>query len=97
MFAIDTAHFGVCLYIYIYIDIYIKIYWNIGKDIYKDLLFSEQSNSSGMVSVPPVFNTDTSISHNASNSSNRSTCASADLSLDTQLEEILNILEELQG
>ena len=82
---------------YIYIDIYIKIYWNIGRDIYKDQLFSEQSNSSGMVSAPPVFNTDKSISHNASNSSIRSTCASADLSLDTQDEETLNILEELQG
>ena len=82
---------------YIYIDIYIKIYWNIGRDIYKDQLFSEQSNSSGMVSAPPVFNTDKSISHNASNSSIRSTCASADLSLDTQDEEILNILEGLQG
>ena len=65
--------------------------------IYKDMLFSEQINSSGMVSAPPVLNTDTSTSHNASNSSIRSTCASADLSLDTQDEEILNILEGLQG
>ena len=65
--------------------------------IYKDLLFSEQSNSSGMVSAPPALNTETSASHNASNNSIRSTCASADLSLDTQDEEILNILEELQG
>ena len=63
----------------------------------EDLLFSEQINSSGMVSAPHVVNTDTSTSHNASNSSIRSTCASADLSLDTQNEEILNILEELQG
>ena len=65
--------------------------------IYKDLLFSEQINSSGMVSPPPVLNTDTSTSRNASNSSIRSTCASADLSLDIQDEEILNIFEELQG
>ena len=50
-----------------------------------------------MVSAPPVLNTDTSTSHNASNSSIRSTCASPDLSLDTQDEEILNILEGLQG
>ena len=64
--------------------------------IYKNLLFSEQINSSGMVSAPPVLNTDTSTSHNASNSSIRSTCASADLSLDTQDEEILNIPGELQ-
>ena len=65
--------------------------------IYKDLLFSEQINSSGMVSAPSVLNTDTSTSHNVSNSSIRSTWASADLSLDTQDEEILNIFEELQG
>ena len=65
--------------------------------IYKDLLFSEQISSSRMVSAPPVLNTDTSTSHNAHNSSIRSTCASADFSLDTQDEEILNILEELQG
>ena len=65
--------------------------------IYKDLLFSEQSNSLGMVLAPTLLNTDTSTSHNASNSSTRSTCASADLSLDTQDEEILNILEQLQG
>ena len=65
--------------------------------IYKDLLFSEQISSSRMVSAPPVLNTDTSTSHNAHNSSIRSTCASTDLSLDTQDQEILNILEELQG
>ena len=47
--------------------------------------------------LPPVLNTDASTSHNAHNSSIRSTCASADLSLDTQDEEIWNILEELQG
>ena len=55
-----------------------------------------------MFSAPPVLNTDTSTSHNASNSIMRSrcirsTCASADFSLDTQDEEMLNILEELQG
>ena len=66
------------------------------SEIHKDLLFSEQINSSGMFSTPPVLNTDTSTSHNVSNSSIRSTCASADLSLDTHDEEILNILEELQ-
>ena len=49
-----------------------------------------------MFSTPPVLNTDTSTSHNASNSSIRCTCASGDLSLDTHNEEILNILEELQ-
>ena len=49
-----------------------------------------------MVSAPPVLNTDTSTSHNASNSSIRSTYASADLSLDTQ-DESLNILEGLQS
>ena len=65
--------------------------------IYKDLLFSEQINFSGKVLAPPVLNTDTSASHNASSSSIRSTCASTDLTLDTQDEEILNILEELQG
>ena len=65
-------------------------------EIYKDLLFSEQINSSGMFSTSHVLNTDTSTSHNASNSSIRSTCASIDLSLDTHDEEILNILEELQ-
>ena len=43
-----------------------------------------------------VLNTDTSTSHNASNSSIRSTCASRNLSLDTNDEEIFNILEELQ-
>ena len=45
------------------------------SSIYKDLLFSEQSNSSGMVSAPSVLNTNTSTSHNASNSSIRSTFA----------------------
>ena len=65
-------------------------------EIYKDLLFSEQNNSSGMFSTSHVLNTDTSTSHNASNSSIRSTCASIDLSLDTHDEEILNIVEELQ-
>ena len=55
-----------------------------------------------MFSAPPVLNTDTSTSHNASNSIMRSrcirsTCVSADFSLDTQDEEMLNILEELQG
>ena len=64
-------------------------------EIYKDLFFSEQINSSGMFSTL-VPNTDTSTSHNASNSSIRTTCACADLSLDTRDEEILNILEELQ-
>ena len=66
------------------------------SEIYKDLLISEQINSSGMFSTPPVLNTDTSTSHNAGNSSIRSICASADLSLNTHDEEILNILEELQ-
>ena len=66
------------------------------SEIYKDLLLSEQINSSGIFSTPPVLNTDTSTSHNASNSSIRSTCASADLSLHTHDEEILNIHEELQ-
>ena len=60
------------------------------SEIYKDLLFSEQINSSGIFSTHLVLNTDTSTSHNASNS------ASADLSLDTHDEEIWNILEELQ-
>ena len=64
-------------------------------EIYKDLFFSEQIHSSGMFSTP-VPNTDTSTSHNASNSSIRTTCACADLSLDARDEEILNILEELQ-
>ena len=50
-----------------------------------------------MFSAPPVLNRDTSTSHNANNNSIRSTYASADLWLDTQDEEILNILEELQG
>ena len=55
-----------------------------------------------MFSAPPVLNTDTSTSHNASNSIMRSrcirsTCASADFSLDTQDEEMLNILEELKA
>ena len=63
----------------------------------KDLLFSAQINSSGMVSPRSVVNTDTSASHSASNSSIKSTCVSADLSFDTQDEEILNIREELQG
>ena len=49
-----------------------------------------------MFSTPTVFNTVTSTSHNASNSSNRSTCASGHLSLYTNDEEILNTLEELQ-
>ena len=64
-------------------------------EIYKDLLLSEQMNSLGMFSTPSVLNTDTSLSHNASNNSIRSMCASADLSLDTCDEEILNTLEEL--
>ena len=59
--------------------------------IYRDLLFSGEINSSGMFSAPPVRNTDTS----ASNSSRKGTCASADLSLYTHDEAILNILEEL--
>ena len=62
-------------------------------EIYKDLLISRQINSSGMLSTPPVRNTDTSTSHTASNSS---TCASTDLSLDTHDKEILSILEERQ-
>ena len=33
-------------------------------EIHKDLLFSEQINSSEMFSTPPVLNTDTSTSHN---------------------------------
>ena len=66
------------------------------SEIYQDLLLSEQINSSGMFSAPPVLNTDTSISYIASNSSIRSTYASANLSLDTHDEEVLNILEELQ-
>ena len=35
--------------------------------IYNDLLFSEQINSSGMVSAPLVLNTDITTSHNARN------------------------------
>ena len=66
------------------------------SEIYKDLLISEQINSSGMFSTPPVLNTGASTSHNASNSSIRSTCASTDLSLNAHNEKILNILEELQ-
>ena len=58
---------------------------------YKDLLFSGQITSSGMVSPRSVVNTDTFASHSASNSSIKSTCVSADLSFDTQDEEILNI------
>ena len=65
-------------------------------EVYKNLLISEQINSSGIFSTPPVLNTDTSFSHNNSNSSVRQTCASADLSLNTHDEEILNILVELQ-
>ena len=63
-------------------------------EIYKDLLFSEQINASGMFSTPPVFNAHTSTSHNTS--SIRSTYASADMSLGTHDEEILNIFEQLQ-
>ena len=66
------------------------------SEIYKDLLFSEEISFSGMFSTPPVLNTDIFTSHNASNSSINSICASADLSLDTHDEKILNILEELQ-
>ena len=62
-------------------------------EIYKDLLISEQINSSGMLSTPPVLNTGTSTSHTASN---RSTCASTDLSLDTHDKDILSILKEIQ-
>ena len=65
-------------------------------EIYKDLLFSEQINSSKIFSVPSVLNTGTSSSHNASNISIRSTSTSVDLSLDTRDEEILNIFEVLQ-
>ena len=57
-------------------------------EIYKDLLFSEQIDSSGMFSTSPVLNTDTSTSHNASNTSIRTTCAYADLSLDTHDEDL---------
>ena len=64
--------------------------------ISKDLLISEQINHSGMLSTSPVLNTDISTSHNASNSSIRSTYASTDLSLDRHDEEILSILEELK-
>ena len=49
-----------------------------------------------MFSTPPLLNTVTSTSHNPSNSSIRSTCASADLSLDKYDGEILNILQELK-
>ena len=42
-------------------------------EIYKDLLISEQINSSGMHSAPPILNTDTSTSHNVSNSIIRKT------------------------
>ena len=59
-------------------------------------MFSQQIESSGMFSEPPVLNTDIPTSHNASNSSIRSTCVSANLSLDTQDKQILNFLEELQ-
>ena len=65
-------------------------------EIYKDLLISEQINSSGMLSTPPVLNTDTSASNNASSSIIKSTCVSTDLSLDTHDKEVLSILEELQ-
>ena len=44
-----------------------------------------------------LYSTHTSTCHNSSNSSIRTTCASADVSLDTQDEEILNISEGLQG
>ena len=64
--------------------------------ISKNLLISEQINHSGMLSTYPVLNTDISTSHNASSSSIRSRCASADLSLDTHDQEILSILEELK-
>ena len=64
--------------------------------ISKNFLISEQINHSGMLSTSPVLNTDISTSHNASSSSIRSRCASADLSLDTHDEEILSILEELK-
>ena len=59
-------------------------------------MFSQQIESSGMFSEPLVLNTDISTSHNASNSSIRSTCVSVNLSLDTQDKQILNFLEELQ-
>ena len=65
------------------------------QECFQHLLYLTQTH--GMFSAPPVLNRDTSTSHNANNNSIRSTYASADLSLDTQDEEILNILEELQG
>ena len=65
-------------------------------EIYKNLLFSEQINSSKVFSVPSVLNTDTSSSHNASNTSIRSTSTFVDVSLDTRDDEILNIFEVLQ-
>ena len=46
---------------------------------YKDMLFSKQINSTGMFSTPHVLNIGTPISYNASNSSIRSPCASAEL------------------
>ena len=76
-------------YIYIHIYTYICIYIYISSEIGK-----LKPNFSA---IYKDLNTDTSASHNASSSSIRSTCASTDLSLDTQDEEILNILEELQG
>ena len=65
------------------------------SDIYKNLLEGEQTNSSRVPLSPPKICTDTSTLGNATSSSCRSN-ASEDISFNTQDNEILGILEELQ-
>ena len=66
------------------------------SDIYNNLIQGEQSNFSRSPNSPPLVCTDTSLSNNATSSDVRSGIVSEDLCLNTQDEEILNILEELQ-
>ena len=66
------------------------------SDIYNNLIQGEQSNFSRSPNSPPLVFTDTSSSNNATSSDVRSGIVSEDLCLNTQDEEFLNILEELQ-
>ena len=65
------------------------------SDFYKNVLEGEQTNSSRVPLSPPKISSDTSTLGNATSSSCRSN-ASEDISFNTQDNEILGILEELQ-
>ena len=65
------------------------------SDIYKNVLEGEQTNSSRVPLSPPKISPDTSTLGNATSSSCRSN-ASEDIFFNTQGNEILGILEELQ-